>query len=158
MSSTTFCAASSASAVLVMSDWRSIYDWGKVVASGLNVDMPGEDYFYLDGDIRGRVERGEFSESDIDRMIRPTIATAIAFGALRPHTVGRQVSPRAARQSALACANGIRSSRRGVLCCCCNDGILPLDASGRSILLTGRWLDGLPRGGGAQPESKATTR
>ena len=60
---------------LVMSDWRSIYDWGKVVASGLNVDMPGEDYFYLDGDIRGRVERGEFSESDIDRMIRPTIAT-----------------------------------------------------------------------------------
>ncbi len=38
-----------------------------------------------------------------------------------------------------------------------NDGILPLDASGRSILLTGRWLDRLPVAA-AQPESKATTR
>ncbi len=133
---------------LVMSDWRSIYDWGKVVASGLNVDMPGEDYFYLDGDIRGRVERGEFSESDIDRMIRPTIATAIAFGLYDRILSGDKYRPELldslpshARTAYEVAAEGTVLLR--------NDGILPLDASGRSILLTGRWLDGLPRGGGA---------
>ena len=133
---------------LVMSDWRSIYDWGKVVASGLNVDMPGEDYFYLDGDIRGRVERGEFSESDIDRMIRPTIATAIAFGLYDRILSGDKYRPELldslpshARTAYEVAAEGTVLLR--------NDGILPLDASGRSILLTGRWLDELPRGGGA---------
>ena len=77
-----------------------------------------------------------------------TIATAIAFGLYDRILSGDKYRPELldslpshARTAYEVAAEGTVLLR--------NDGILPLDASGRSILLTGRWLDELPRGGGA---------
>ena len=62
----------------VMSDWGSVYDTEKVIKSGLNMEMPGRGQFF--SDTKRLMEEGKIREEDIDKMILPSIATAIAFG------------------------------------------------------------------------------
>ena len=52
---------------LVMTDWRSIYDWKKLVLSGQNVEMPGTpDEHYHINSVRGLLKSGELTEKNID--------------------------------------------------------------------------------------------
>jgi len=62
----------------VMSDWSSVYDTEKVVKSGQNVEMPGRREFVEE--VRELLRQGCISEKDLERMIRPNVATAVAFG------------------------------------------------------------------------------
>ena len=62
----------------VMSDWSSVNDTEKVVKSGQNVEMPGRKEFF--GEVRALLKEGRITEKDIEKMIRPNIATSIAFG------------------------------------------------------------------------------
>ena len=61
----------------VMSDWSSVYDTEKVVKSGQNVEMPGRREFVEE--VRELLRQGCISEKDLERMIRPNVATAVAF-------------------------------------------------------------------------------
>ena len=65
----------------VMSDWSSVNDTEKVVKSGQNVEMPGRKEFF--GEVRALLKEGRITEKDIEKMIRPNIATSIAFGLYR---------------------------------------------------------------------------
>lgn len=132
----------------VMSDWRSIYDWRKVVESGQNIDMPGEDYFYLTSDIRSFVDRGEITERQIEEMIRPTIATSIAFGLYDRILSGDKYRPELTDSLPAHVRTSYDVAAEGTVLLR-NNGILPLRDTSRNILLTGRWIDELPRGGGA---------
>ena len=123
----------------IMSDWRSVYDTEKVVKSGQNDEMPGRKNVF--DDARRLLAEGRITEEDIDRMIRPNIATAIAYGLYdrekyRPDLLDRY--PTHAETAREVAAEGIVLLR--------NDGILPL-APGRKILLTGRFVGTLPRSG-----------
>ena len=133
---------------VVMSDWRSIYDWRKVVESGQNIDMPGEDYFYLTSDIRSLADCGQITEQQIEDMIRPTIATSIAFGLYDRILSGDKYRPELLDSLPAHAQTSYEVAAEGTVLLR-NNGILPLRNTRGNILLTGRWLEELPRGGGA---------
>ncbi len=121
----------------VMSDWSSVYDTEKVVKSGLNTEMPGRSQVFAD--VPKLLEEGRITEADIDNMIRPSIATGIAFGLYkrdkyRPELLANY--PLHEQTVYDVAAEGIVLLR--------NNGILPL-ARGRRILLCGKYLDIVPR-------------
>lgn len=129
----------------VMSDWSSVYDTEKVVKSGQNVEMPGRREFVEE--VRELLRQGCISEKDLERMIRPNVATAVAFGLYdrvkyRPDLLGR--FPAHAETACEVAAKGTVLLR--------NNGILPL-AVGRQILLTGRFIREIPRTGGSTSSS-----
>ncbi len=126
----------------VMSDWRSVYDTEKVVKSGLNVEMPGRDEFV--GDVRRLLDEGRITEGEIDRMIRPTIATGIAFGLYDREKYRTELLDRMPTHNSTVfdvAAEGIVLLK--------NNGILPLQPSTKQILVTGKFIDEIPRGLGS---------
>ncbi len=123
----------------IMSDWRSVYDTEKVVKSGQNVEMPGRKTIF--DDVRSLLAENRITEGDIDRMIRPNIATAIAYGFYDREKYCPDLLDRYPAHAEIArevAAEGIVLLR--------NNGILPL-APGCKILLTGRFIDTIPRSG-----------
>ncbi|MDE7114871.1 MAG: glycoside hydrolase family 3 C-terminal domain-containing protein [Muribaculaceae bacterium] len=119
----------------VLSDWRSVYDHEKVVKSGQNSIMPGSSE--IRDDISALVQRGILSESDIDKMIRPILATCHAFGLYnrekyRPDLLAlfpdhERVSMRTAEEGTVLLKN---------------NGLLPLEnLDAKKILVTGNYLD-----------------
>ena len=133
---------------LVMSDWRSIFDWKKLILSGQNVEMPGDaNEPHHINTVRGLLESGEITEKNIDDMIRPMIATCIRFGLYERFKNGQpnedaleskfphheQVSYQTAAEGSILLKN---------------DGILPLK-EGQQVLLVGRWAKVAPQGGGS---------
>lgn len=123
----------------IMSDWSSVYDTEKVIRNGVNTEMPGRKEVVPEA--RRLLAEGRVTEKDIDRMIRPSIATGIAFGLYnrekyRPELLANY--PQHERTVYDVAAEGIVLLR--------NNGILPL-AKGRKILVTGRFLNEVPRTG-----------
>ncbi len=121
----------------VMSDWSSVYDTEKVIKSGLNTEMPGRSQVFKD--VPKLLEEGKITEEDIDRMIRPSIATGIAFGLYnrpkyRPELLANY--PKHEQTVYDVAAEGVVLLR--------NNGILPLSKD-RRILLTGSMLNIVPR-------------
>ena len=133
---------------LVMTDWRSIYDWKKLVLSGQNVEMPGQaDEFYHINSVRGLLKSGELTEKNIDDMIRPMIATCIRFGLYERFKNGQPNEdslearlPEHEKVSYQTAAEGTVLLK--------NNGILPLREKQR-VLLVGRWAKTAPQGGGS---------
>ncbi|HLP26872.1 MAG TPA: glycoside hydrolase family 3 protein, partial [Acidobacteriota bacterium] len=137
---------------LVMTDWWAVWDAEKVIKSGLDLEMPGDKH--LKNDAERLVLAGKVAEADIDRMARSILRTQIAMGLhdrpardtyfLRNFLEHAEVALETARQSVVLLKNDAK--------------ILPLPvdsasatASGpsRKILLTGRYVETLPRGLGA---------
>ena len=133
---------------LVMTDWRSVFDWKKVVLSGQNVEMPGDrNQPQHINSVQGLLASGELTEQNIDDMIRPMIATCIRFGLYERFKNGQpnedaleakfphheQVSYQTAAEGSILLKN---------------NGILPLN-EGQQVLLVGRWAKTTPQGGGA---------
>ena len=115
----------------VMSDWSSVNDTEKVVKSGQNVEMPGRKEFF--GEVRALLKEGRITEKDIEKMIRPNIATSIAFGLYdREKYVPALLEKFPAHKQ-----TGYDVAAEGIVLLR-NNGILPL-AEGRKILLTGRF-------------------
>lgn len=123
----------------VMSDWSSVYDTEKVVKNGVNTEMPGRKE--LLSEVKTLLAAGRITEEDIDRMIRPSIATGIAFGLYErkkylPEWLDKY--PQHEQTAYDVAAEGIVLLK--------NNGILPL-RTGRKILLAGRFLHEVPRTG-----------
>lgn len=123
----------------IMSDWSSVYDTEKVIKNGVNTEMPGRKEVVADA--RRLLAEGRVTEEDIDRMIRPSIATGIAFGLYnrekyRPELLAKY--PQHEQVAYNVAAEGTVLLR--------NNGILPLQSE-RKILLTGRFLNEVPRTG-----------
>lgn len=123
----------------VMSDWSSVYDTEKVVKNGVNTEMPGRKE--LLSEVKTLLAAGRITEEDIDRMIRPSIATGIAFELYErkkylPEWLDKY--PQHEQTAYDVAAEGIVLLK--------NNGILPL-RTGRKILLAGRFLHEVPRTG-----------
>lgn len=132
---------------LVMTDWKSVYDWKKIVLSGQNVEMPGEEYFYVKESVKDLLAKGELTEKDIDNMIRPQIATCIRFGLYDRINNGEQYKKELAANMPAHLDIAYRTAAEGTVLLT-NNGILPLNGD-RKILLTGRWAKKNPQGGGS---------
>ena len=141
---------------LVISDWWSVWNAQKVIESGLDIDMPGEerteypDYtkkpeFFVKYSAKSLVEKEKVKETDIDRMVTNILTTMISMGLLqRPikdsaylknYAMHEKVALQTARESIVLLEN---------------NNVLPLNPSDDiSILVTGEYADKIPYGGGA---------
>lgn len=132
---------------MVMSDWNSIYDWEKVIFSGQNLDMPGEDAFYIKKKPADLVAEGIVTEADIENMIRPTITTCIRWGLYDRYNSGKQYDRSLEAKLPAHLEVSYQTAAEGAVLLR-NNGILPLSTD-RQVLVVGKWLDTVPCGGGA---------
>ncbi len=132
---------------LVMSDWESIYDWEKVIRSGQNVDMPGYDYFYCEDNAASLVAKGVVTEEDIENMIRPQIAACIQFGLYDRINNGEEYKWELEAKMPEHVEVAYQTAAEGTVLLS-NNGILPFKREG-DVLLSGRWMNEVPRGGGS---------
>ncbi len=132
---------------MVMSDWNSIYDWKNVILSGQNLDMPGEDAFYIKKKPADLVAEGVVTEQDIDNMIRPTIATCIRWGLYDRYNSGNQYDYSLETKLPAHLEVSYQTAAEGTVLLR-NNGILPLSTS-RKVLVVGKWHNEVPHGGGA---------
>ena len=132
---------------MVMSDWNSIYDWEKVIRSGQNLDMPGEDMFYIKKKPADLVAEGVVTEKDIENMIRPTIATCIRWGLYDRYNSGKQYDKSLEAKLPAHLEISYQTAAEGAVLLR-NNGILPL-ATTKRVLVVGKWFDSVPHGGGA---------
>lgn len=132
---------------MVMSDWNSIYDWKDVILSGQNLDMPGEDAFYIKKKPADLVAEGVVTEKDIENMIRPTIATCIRWGLYDRYNSGKQYDKSLEAKLPAHLEVSYQTAAEGAVLLK-NNGILPL-ATTSKVLVVGKWLDAVPHGGGA---------
>ena len=75
---------------LVMSDWWSVYDAKKVVSSGLDLEMPGDaygwidtlttPYVYLRKKLPELIKSKQVDVKDVDRMAKSILRTSISMG------------------------------------------------------------------------------
>ncbi|MBP3483146.1 MAG: glycoside hydrolase family 3 C-terminal domain-containing protein [Alistipes sp.] len=129
----------------IMTDWKSVYDWEKVVKSGQNIKMPGNPQFYIEGDPSKLLKEGKITERDIETMIRPIIATCVAFGLYDREKYDTSLLSKLPEHK----DNAYKVASEGIVLLK-NNGILPLDASdGAKILVTGKFLNAIPRGAGS---------
>lgn len=133
---------------MVMTDWRSVFDWKKLVLSGQNVEMPGNvNEPYHINSVRGLLESGELTEKSIDDMIRPMIATCIRFGLYDRFKNGQPNEDHLASKLPHHEQISLQTAAEGTVLLK-NNGILPLE-EGQEILLVGRWAKVAPQGGGS---------
>ncbi len=132
---------------MVMSDWNSIYDWKNVILSGQNLDMPGEDMFYIKKKPADLVAEGVVTEKDIENMIRPTIATCIRWGLYDRYNSGKQYDKSLEAKLPAHLEISYQTAAEGTVLLR-NNGILPLTTA-QKVLVVGKWFDKVPHGGGA---------
>ena len=133
---------------MVMTDWRSVFDWKKLVLSGQNVEMPGNvNEPYHINSVRGLLESGELTEKSIDDMIRPMIATCIRFGLYDRFKNGQPNEDHLASKLPHHEQISLQTAAEGTVLLK-NNGILPLE-EGQEVLLVGRWAKVAPQGGGS---------
>lgn len=129
---------------LVMTDWWSVWDAEKIIKSGQDLEMPGEKF--IKADAHRLLEAGKITSAQIDRMAKSIIRTCIAMGLydrpvkdesfLQKFPEHEQVALQTARESIVLLKN--------------TDDILPLKKGGsEKILLMGRFVESLARGGGS---------
>jgi len=128
---------------LVMSDWWSVWDAEKIMKSGLDLEMPGEKFIKADGE--RLLLAGKVAPADLDRMAKSILRTCIAMG-LYDRPVQDAYFLKKFPEHELVALQTARES----MVLLKNDGTLPLrpDGTGK-ILLTGRYVDSLARGGGS---------
>ncbi len=133
---------------MVMTDWRSVFDWKKIVLSGQNVEMPGQvNEFYHINQVRDLLKSGELTEKNIDDMIRPMIATCIRFGLYERFKNGQPNEDHLASKLPEHEKVSLQTAAEGTVLLK-NNGILPLK-EGQRVLLVGRWAKTAPQGGGS---------
>ena len=132
---------------LVMSDWNSIYDWKNVIFSGQNLDMPGENTFYIKKKPADLVAEGVVTEQDIENMIRPLIATCLRWGLYDRYNSGKQYDKSLEAKLPAHLEISYQTAAEGSVLLR-NNGILPLSTT-QKVLVVGKWFDSVPYGGGA---------
>ena len=129
---------------LVMTDWWSVWDAEKIIKSGQDLEMPGEKFIEADG--ARLLQQGKVTEAQIDRMAMSIMRTAIAMGLYDRPVKDTFYLGRFAAHEAVA----LRAGREAVVLLKNTGNILPLRKDGtQKILLTGKFVEQLARGGGA---------
>jgi beta-glucosidase len=128
---------------LVMTDWWSVWDAEKIIKSGQDLEMPGEKF--IKADAARLLEQGRVTQAGIDRMAKSILRTGIAMGLHDRPVKDTYFLSRFPAHEAVA----LQAGREAVVLLK-NDGILPLRKEGaEKVLLTGKFVEQLARGGGA---------
>jgi len=128
---------------LVMTDWRSVIDSRKVIASGQDLEMPGGESMHNVGEL---LEAGEITEAQIDRMVRSILKTFIAMGMFDRPVKDESYLDNFPQHVEVA----LNTAREGIVLLKNDKNILPLSAgANQKILLTGEYIETLATGGGS---------
>ena len=142
---------------LVMSDWWSTWDPVKTMHSGLDLEMPGETGDRMEvlkkmGDIFVKdaapklLKDGKISESDINRMAKDILRTEIAMGLLDRPVKDESYLSKFPDHENIA----LQTARESVVLLRNEKNLLPvIPGSNNKILLTGEYVEKIPRGGGS---------
>jgi beta-glucosidase len=142
---------------LVMSDWWSTWDPAKTMKSGLDLEMPGEtgdrmevlkkmgDIFVKDA-ASNLLKEGKISEADINRMAKDILRTEIAMGLLDRQVKDDSYLSKYPEHENVA----LQTARESVVLLRNEKNLLPvLPDRNSKILLTGEYVEKIPRGGGS---------
>lgn len=127
----------------VVSDWEATHTTVKAARAGLDMQMPGEEYF--GAALKQAVASGEVPQARLDDMVHRILRSLIATGALdNPSSPRRVVDPFRGRDDA-------RHIAEESIVLLKNDGAtLPLGAAVKSIAVIGGHADvGVMSGGGS---------
>ncbi|MBN2520074.1 MAG: glycoside hydrolase family 3 C-terminal domain-containing protein, partial [Bacteroidales bacterium] len=127
---------------LVMTDWWSVYDGEKVVKSGQDLEMPRA--VALE-DVKTLLKNKKVTEDEIDRMAKSVLRTCIAMNFYDKSIKQPEFLDKYPEHVNVA----LQSAREGIVLLK-NNGILPVDKNkSGNILLTGKYINNIARGGGA---------
>ena len=142
---------------LVMTDWWSTYDPGKLIKSGQDLDMPGsprvgDPQFEKLGDVYVRTNakrllaEGKVTEREIDLMVKDILSTEIAMGLLdRPVKDDKFLANFPEHEAA-----ALQLAMEGTVLLRNERNILPItERHAKKILLTGSYVARVPAGGGS---------
>ncbi len=127
----------------VVSDWEATHSTVKAAKAGLDMQMPGEEYF--GAPLKQAVQSGEVPQARLDDMVHRILRSLIATGALdNPSTPRFVVDPFKGRDDAQHIAE------ESIVLLKNDKGILPLSPSIHSIAVIGAHADaGIMSGGGS---------
>ncbi|MBP7497399.1 MAG: glycoside hydrolase family 3 C-terminal domain-containing protein [Bacteroidales bacterium] len=129
---------------LVMTDWGSVWDCEKIIKSGQDLEMPGNDYIHKDA--LNLFKAGKVKEADIDRMAKSIIRTCIAMGLYDRPVKDVKYLDNYPEHSKIA----LQTAREGIVLLRNQNNILPVTKEKtKKILLTGEFIGVLPKGGGS---------
>jgi len=126
---------------LVMTDWTSVHDGGKLAASGQDLEMPHTIALENGKDL---IARGEVSLQNVDRMVMSILRTYFVM-----RLDEREASPGYLERFAAHEVIGLRTAAEGIVLLKNQQGILPIGNGAKVILLTGAYVDTLVAGGGS---------
>jgi beta-glucosidase len=111
---------------IVISDWGGTHSTVQSIKSGLNVEMPGEKY--LGKALLDSVNTGAVSEELINKRVREILRVRMAIKPIPADMANKEITSQPAQQKI---AYDVASKSIVLLK---NDGILPLDLSGKPVI------------------------
>lgn len=111
---------------IVISDWGGTHSTVQSIKSGLNVEMPGEKY--LGKALIDSVKSGAVSEELINKRVREILRVRMAIKPIPADMANKEITSQPAQQQV---AYDVASKSIVLLK---NDGILPLDLSGKPLI------------------------
>jgi beta-glucosidase len=128
-----------------MSDWGAVHDTLGPMTAGLDLEMPGSDFFNAKK-IQPLLANGKITSAVIDEEVRNILHVAVEMGWLdRP-----QKDPSIARDDADNDATALAVAREGIVLLKNDHGLLPLDREKiHNIVLLGPGADQYVSGGGS---------
>jgi beta-glucosidase len=126
---------------LVMTDWWSVYDGEKLAKSGQDLEMP---LAVALKDVDKLLNEGKVRVADIDRMAKSILRTYFAMR-LDERTKEPAYYDSFPNHESVA----LQTAREGIVLLKNDGGILPIQESVKTILLTGEYVEKLAMGGGS---------
>ena len=142
---------------LVMSDWWSVWDPEKAIKSGLDIDMPGHGFDdnptfknlgnpFVRSNAKKLLDEGKVTEEDITRMARNVLSVSLAMELDKRPVKDSTLLEKFPEHKEIA----LQTAREGIVLLKNQDSILPiLPDNSKKILLTGRFVEEIPMGGGS---------
>lgn len=127
---------------LVMTDWWSVFDGDKVLASGQDLEMPAADAV---SDVLDKIQNGKADEVQLDRMVTSILKTFKAMGSydIKPQPELLEANIQTHRAVAL------QTAREGAVLLRNQNNTLPLTQPPTQILLLGDYINKKAAGGGS---------
>ncbi|AHC14482.1 Beta-glucosidase [Salinispira pacifica] len=125
---------------LVMTDWWAIEDAEATVHSGQDLEMPASKILQA---VPRLLDEGKIKESEIDRMVISLVKTCIAMNLYDSDFKKNELVENLPAHEEIS----RKTVEEGAVLLKNND-LLPLDGTGK-ILVCGKFLDTIPKGGGA---------
>lgn len=126
---------------LVMSDWWSVYDAGKIARSGLDLEMPAGE---ATANLAEQIKAGDIAEKDVDRMVKSLLTTFKAMDLYnqKPQPELKKKFPQHEKVA-------LQTAREGIVLLRNEKRVLPLNAKQDKVLLLGDGIVNKASGGGS---------